>query len=71
MCKVLELNGKTERLSLYNVILLLHPYFPVFPLCFGYYLTEFVPLLFHESDIALIFSSGKQILDNYLATSSA
>lgn len=48
MCKVLELNGTTERLSLYNVIMLLHPYFPAFPLCFGYYLTEFVPRLLLE-----------------------
>lgn len=38
MCKVLELNEKTEILSLYSVILLLHPYFPAFPFCFGYYL---------------------------------
>ena len=65
MCKVLELNGKTEILSLYSVILLLHPYFAAFPLYFGCYLTEFVPRLFHELDIALIFSSGKQFLDNY------
>ena len=71
MRKVLELNGKTEILSLNSVILLLYPYFPAFPFCFGYYLTEFVPLLFHELDIALIFSSGKQFLDNYLATSPA
>jgi hypothetical protein len=63
MRKVLELNGQTEILSLYSVILLLHPYFPAFPLCFGCYLTEFVPYLFHESDIALILSSGKQFLD--------
>lgn len=66
MRKVLELNGQTEILSLYSVILLLHPYFPAFPLCFCCYLTEFVPYLFHESDIALILSSGKQFLDNYL-----
>lgn len=58
-------NGQTEILSLYSVILLLHPYFPAFPLCFNY-LKEFVPRLSHESDMALIFSSGKQILDNYL-----
>lgn len=36
MRKVLELNGKTEILSLYRVIILLHPYFPAFPLCFDY-----------------------------------
>lgn len=66
MRKVLELNGQTEILSLYSVILLLHPYFPAFPLCFGCYLTEFVPYLFHESAMVLIFSSGKQFLDNYL-----
>lgn len=63
MRKVLELNGQTEILSLYSVILLLHPYFFPFPLCFGYYLTEFVPRLFLELYIALIFSSGKQFLD--------
>lgn len=66
MRKVLELNGQTEILSLYSVILLLHPYFPAFPLCFGCYLTEFVPYLFHESAMVLIFSSGKQFLDNCL-----
>lgn len=66
MRKVLELNGQTEILSLYSVILLLHPYFPAFPLCFGCYLTEFVPYLFHESAMVLIFSSGKQFLDNYI-----
>lgn len=65
MRKVLELNGQTEILSLYSVILLLHPYFPAFPLCFGCYLTEFVPYLFHESAMVLIFSSGKQFLDKY------
>lgn len=64
MRKVLELNGQTEILSLYSVILLLHPYFPFFPLCFGYYLTEFVPRLFLELYIALVFSIGKQFLDN-------
>ena len=69
MCKVLELNGKTEILSFYSVILMFKPHFPAFPFCFGYYLTKFVPRLFLESDIALIFSSGKQFLDNYLATS--
>lgn len=31
MRKVLELNGQTEILSLYSVILLLHPYFSPFP----------------------------------------
>lgn len=67
MRKVLELNEKTEILSLYSVILLLHLYFPAFPFCFGYYLMEFVPPLFHELDMALIFSSGKQFLDNYLS----
>ena len=65
MRKVLELKGQTEILSLYSVILLLYPHFPVFPLCFDYYLTEFVPRLFHESGIVLIFSSGKQFLDDY------
>lgn len=70
MRKVLELNGQTEILSFFGVILLFQPHFPVFPLCFGYYLTEFVPLLFHESDIALIFSGGKQFLDNYLRRSN-
>ena len=65
MCKVLELNGKTEILSFYSVILMFKPHFPAFPFCFGYYLTKFVPRLFLESDIALIFSSGKQFLDNY------
>lgn len=35
MRKVLEMNEKTKILSLYSVILLLHLYFPVFPLCFG------------------------------------
>lgn len=69
MRKVLELNEKTEISSLYSVILLFQPHFPVFLLCLSYYLTEFVPRLFPESDIALIFSSGKQFLDNYLATS--
>lgn len=64
MRKVLDLNGKTEILSRYSVILLLHPYFSFFPLCFVYYLTEFVPLLFLELYIALVFSSGKQFLDN-------
>lgn len=39
MRKVLELKGQTEILSLYRVILLLHPHFPAFPFCFGYYLT--------------------------------
>lgn len=63
MCKVLELNGKTEILSFYSVILMFKPHFPAFPFCFGYYLTKFVPRLFLESDIALIFSSGKQFLD--------
>ena len=66
MCKVLELNGKTEILSFYSVILMFKPHFPAFPFCFGYYLTKFVPRLFLESDIALIFSSGKQFLDNCL-----
>jgi hypothetical protein len=37
MRKVLELKGQTEILSLYSVILLFRPHFPVFPLCFGYY----------------------------------
>ena len=65
MCKVLELNGKTEILSFYSVILMFKPHFPAFPFCFGYYLTKFVPRLFLESDIALIFSSVKQFLDKY------
>lgn len=39
MRKVLEMSKKTEILSLYRVILLLHPHFPAFPFCFGYYLT--------------------------------
>ena len=63
MRKVLGLNGKTEILSLYSVILLLHPYFPVFPFCFGYYFMEFVPRLFLELYMALIFSGDKQFLD--------
>ena len=29
-------------------------------------IASFVPRLFHESDIALIFSSGKQFLDSLL-----
>lgn len=66
MCKVLELNGKTEILSFYSVILMFKPHFPAFPFCFGYYLMKFVPRLFFELDIALILSSGKQFLDNYL-----
>ena len=66
MCKVLELNGKTEILSFYSVILMFKPHFPAFPFCFGYYLMKFVPRLFLELDIALIFSRGKQFLDNYL-----
>lgn len=70
MCKVLELNGKTEILSFYSVILMFKPHFPAFPFCFGYYLMKFVPRLFLELDIALIFSRGKQFLDNYLATLS-
>lgn len=64
MRKVLYLNEQTEILSLYSVILLFQPHSPAFPFCFGYYLTEFVPRLLLESDIALIFSSGKQFLDN-------
>lgn len=64
MCKVLELNGKTEILSFYSVILMFKPHFPAFPFCFGYYLMKFVPRLFFELDIALILSSGKQFLDN-------
>lgn len=36
MRKVLELKGQTEILSLYSVILLLHPHFPVFHFCFDY-----------------------------------
>ncbi|ALJ45697.1 Uncharacterised protein [Bacteroides ovatus] len=36
MRKVLELKGQTEILSLYSVILLLYPHFPVFPFCFDY-----------------------------------
>lgn len=36
MRKVLKLNEETEILSLYSVILLLHPHFPALPLCFGY-----------------------------------
>lgn len=70
MCKVLELNGKTEILSFYSVILMFKPHFPAFPFCFGYYLTKFVPRLFLESDIALIFSSGKQFLDKPLVLKS-
>ena len=66
MCKVLELNGKTEILSFYSVILMFKPHFPAFPFCFGYYLMKFVPRLFLELDIALIFSRGKQFLDNYI-----
>lgn len=66
MCKVLELNGKTEILSFYSVILMFKPHFPAFPFCFGYYLMKFVPRLFFELDIALILSSGKQFLDNCL-----
>ena len=50
------------------MILLLHPHFPTFP--YGYYLTEFVPRLFLELHIALILSSGKQFLDNYLRHSN-
>lgn len=65
MCKVLELNGKTEILSFYSVILMFKPHFPAFPFCFGYYLMKFVPRLFLELDIALIFSRGKQFLDKY------
>lgn len=64
MRKVLELNGKTEILSLYSVILLSQPISLLFPSV----LATFVPRLFLESDIALIFSSGKQFLDNYLTT---
>lgn len=63
MCKVLELNGETEILSFYSVILMFKPHFPAFPFCFGYYLMKFVPRLFLELDIALIFSSDKQFLD--------
>lgn len=66
MCKVLELNGKTEILSFYSVILMFKPHFPAFPFCFGYYLTKFVPRLFLELYIALIFSGDKQFLDNYI-----
>lgn len=65
MCKVLELNGKTEILSFYSVILMFKPHFPSFPFCFGYYLIKFVPRLFLELDIALIFSGSKQFLDKY------
>lgn len=68
MCKVLELNGKTEILSFYSVILMFKPHFPAFPFCFGYYLMKFVPRLFLELDIALIFSSDKQFLDTVFAT---
>ena len=68
MCKVLELNGKTEILSFYSVILMFKPHFPAFPFCFGYYLTKFVPRLFLESDIALIFSSGEQFLDKSIGS---
>lgn len=53
MRKVLEQNGKTEILFLLGVIQLFQPRFPAF--CLGYYLTEFVPHLFLESDTALIF----------------
>lgn len=67
MCKVLELNGKTEILSFYSVILMFKPHFPAFPFCFGYYLMKFVPRLFLELDIALIFSRGKQFLDKPFA----
>ncbi len=66
MLKVLELNGKTEILSFLGVIFLFQPHFPVFPFCFGYYLTKFVPRLFLESDIALIFNSGKQFPDELI-----
>lgn len=55
MRKVLVLNGKTEILSFWGVIQLFQPHFPAF--CLDYYLTEFVPHLFHKSAIALIFSS--------------
>lgn len=34
MRKVLELNGKTEILPLYSVILMFN--FPAFPFCFGW-----------------------------------
>lgn len=37
MRKVLGLNGKTEILSFFGVILLFQPHFPAFPFCFGYY----------------------------------
>ena len=69
MRKVLELNRYAEILSFFGVILLFRPHFPTFPFCSGNYLTEFVPRLFLEWDIALIFSSGEQFLDNYLAIS--
>lgn len=61
MRKVLELNGKTEILSFFGMILLFQPHFPAFPFCFAYYLTEFVPHLFHESAIVLILSGSKQL----------
>ena len=35
MRKVLGLNGKTEILSFFGVILLFPPHFPAFPFCFG------------------------------------
>lgn len=65
LSKIVRLLQKTEILSLYSAILLLHHHFPAFPLSFGYYLTEFIPRLGLESDIALIFSSGKQFLDKF------
>ena len=46
MCKVLELNGKTEISSLLGVIQRFQPHFPAF--CLGHYLTEFVSRLFHD-----------------------
>ena len=67
VCKVLELKGKTEILSLFGVILLFQPHFPTFPFCLDCYLMEFAPHQFHKSDKALIFIIGKQFLEHYFS----
>lgn len=50
-----------------GVILLFQPHFPVFPFCFDYYLTAFIPYFSHESDIALILSKIQAFIKVYIS----
>ena len=59
--------NRTKKLKYYPLIVrfcCFSPISPIFPFCFDYYFIEFVPRLLLEFDIALIFSSSKQFLDN-------